>query len=240
MTTTAAKCTVLIALSTTACSLETQPLEHDPYAFVSDRNADRAFEIVDGLDYIPFSYSQAGCASRSLYTAMELAANGIPTTALYLFGDLEPNDGVSWGYHVAPLLKPESAAEPLAIDPTLSDAPVPVSKWVELNNPQGEHYYDLRQGSVYISTVFGRINRVEALDWTTMISSFEQMRPFWRGDILDACEQLDELLQTSGGRDAQQRRERLLERTGQLFAALAAVGKLDPPEVPTEFVCRRP
>jgi hypothetical protein len=120
-------------LTVAACGQQTQQ-SSDTSALVSQQQANEAFSIVKGIDYIPFTFIEDGCYARSLYMSLELAAKGIPSSAHYVFGYLKPTKDVSWSYHVAPLLKVKSSSEePWILDPAFEKEPLPRTQWLLKN-----------------------------------------------------------------------------------------------------------
>ncbi len=131
----------------------------DTSALVSQLQADEAFQIVQAIDYLPFTYIVDGCYARSLYMSLELAAEGIPSSAHYVFGYLQPTETVSWSYHVAPLLQlKNSSQEPWVLDPAFEKEPLTRSQWISKNFAQSSAslsstaantWTQIRAGSAY-------------------------------------------------------------------------------------------
>jgi len=120
-------------LTLTACGEQTQATS-DTSALVSQQQAAEAFDIVQKIDYLPFTYIEDGCFARSLYMSLELAAEGIPSSAQYVYGALQPTPSVTWSYHVAPLLQlKNSGQEPWVLDPAFEIEPLTRTHWINEN-----------------------------------------------------------------------------------------------------------
>lgn len=201
-------------------------------AVVTQEQADRAFAITKGIDYLPWGYTADGCYARALYMSMELAAERIPSSAEYVVADtgavLSPGGGVTWGWHVAPMIKITATGTPLIIDPSLFQAPEQarsLDTWVERNNPipSGAYHTYLLQGSTYWAT--------NHLVDTTPIGSFAELDPFHGSDIESACSVAFSYLGYEQPLPAPNvtaaKRSKLVARTRTLVDALNRVGKLD-------------
>jgi hypothetical protein len=117
----------------TACGPKAQQTS-DTSALISQQQATAAFEIVRGIDYLPFTYIVDGCYARSLYMSLELAAERIPSSAHYVFGALQPTPSVTWSYHVAPMLQVNnSTQEPWILDPAFEVEPLTRTEWMDDN-----------------------------------------------------------------------------------------------------------
>jgi hypothetical protein len=116
-----------------ACGQHTQETS-DTRALVSQKQAAEAFDIIQEIDYLPFTYIEDGCYARSLYMSLELAAVGIPSSAQYVYGALQPTLSVAWSYHVAPLLQlKNSGREPWVLDPAFEIEPLTRTQWIHAN-----------------------------------------------------------------------------------------------------------
>jgi hypothetical protein len=100
------------------------------HAIVSRADANTAFEIVRGIDYLPFGHTRDGCHARALYMSMAIAAEGIPTSAQYIHakweddGILAPTESIRWNFHVAPMVQIGTGGTPMILDPSLFTGPV--------------------------------------------------------------------------------------------------------------------
>lgn len=83
----------------------------------------RAFEIVRAIDYLPYDYREGGCYVRSFFIAMELAAEGIPSSHMLVTAPvgspLVARDGTRWGFHVAPIVRTRPGAPGVVMDPAM-------------------------------------------------------------------------------------------------------------------------
>lgn len=203
-------------------------------AIVSQAQADRAFEIARGLDYLPWGYTADGCYARALYMSMELAVERIPSSAQYIYATngalLMPDsvNGPAWSWHVAPMIKVTATGTPMIIDPSLFRAPEvahSLDSWIQRNHPTpnpDDYVVALIQGSHYWQ--FG-----QAVD-TEPISSFAELDPFQGADIENACEVAWDYIgreQPHPTDDAlAAKRDKLVDRTRSLVTGLVAVDKL--------------
>lgn len=156
-------------LTATACGQNTLQTS-DISALVSQQQASEAFGIVKALDYLPFNYIVDGCYARSLYMSLELAAEGIPSSAHYVFGYLQPTESVTWSYHVAPLLQlKNSSQEPWVLDPAFEKEPLTRTEWINKNfaessaslkSTASSTWTQIRAGSAY----FDESGRVSEFD----------------------------------------------------------------------------
>ena len=196
----------------------------DQAAKVTSEQAQRAYDIISAIDYIPFHYTADGCYARALYMAMELAVNELPSSAQFIEGELAPDDYTWWTYHVALMLLVGDATEPTMIDPALATRPLPLHDWIDLSHPAPGYRLFWVPGSVYASD--------EVLANTTqapMIESFAELPAFKPQDIADSCRWLHayiglEFNLSWPDRDA--KRSRLIARTRTLLGELRSLGKL--------------
>lgn len=245
------RCLILTAILGLGGACKTlEQTQSSPTALVSPEQAEKAFEIIKGIDYLPYHYKRDGCYARALYMSMELAAEAIPSSSLFLFGQLRPNADISWRYHVAPLLTIGLNAEPFILDPSLSEeGRLASSEWILRANPQGGFDTLLVPGSIYVSSTSdigqGRAQyfsvpspfALEAGQRQAMIATFAQLSPFHRKDIYHACRtmglylyreaQAAQSLAEEAENSFHARREKLLERTRYLIGRLMEHGKID-------------
>jgi hypothetical protein len=207
-----------------ACGQGKAPQNSESKAIVSSAQAEEAFEIVKSIDYIPFNYIVDGCYARSLYMSMELAAQGIPSSAHYIYGYLLPTDDVSWSYHVAPLLK-ISGQEAWILDPAFEVEPLRLSAWIKKNNSQGRYSTEVKAGSAY----FDQTGRTSEFDASHLIQNFQEMPTFLTSDIASACTTMYNYIPEQNQSSAQSRAQRakLLTQTQVLVGALDELGKLE-------------
>ncbi len=209
----------LVACS--AASSSSAPGETESNATVDSATARRAFAIVRGIRYLPFAYRDDGCYARALYMSMELAVAKIPSSAHFIAGDLRPPQEM-WRFHVAPMLKVIGQDHLTILDPSLAGAPLPVADWIARTHPQGAYNTFYVPGSRYISLTDLAASRSEQ---SVMITSFDQLPPFKKSDVQDACQFLWNALDWETP-SHDELRPALLGRTKQLLAALAGLGKL--------------
>ncbi len=126
-------CIFFLVVSCGYACLDLDDENTDLSAFVSDEQLNEAYHVVKKTqEYLPYSYTTDGCYARSLYMSMELAAKDIPSSALYLFGDLNYGKGLSWKYHTAPILTKSSNPNidnSFIFDPSLFAEAVTVREW---------------------------------------------------------------------------------------------------------------
>ena len=198
--------------------------------------------------YLPFEHKPTGCADRALYVSMELAAQSIVNSRVWLFGGLKygPLDSDSWGNHTAPVI---SASDKPTIDNTyvldyaLFDHPATLRQWTEKSNkysklPNQEKALQLLvvepgQGASNIdwNKLFPRllyVNSAEGIDSVfqsyNMVKSLTQIKPFLQEDIEFACNNNHAHLARIGAKDSAQRQARLIERTKLLVSQLSRLG----------------
>ena len=196
---------------------------------------DRAFTVVQGVDYLPFQYKVDGCYARALYMSMELAAKGMESNAVFAFaqnGTALVVGQIQWGYHVAPMLEVGPDADHLVhmvIDPALSTTPLTEDQWVgdmgfqpdDPNHP----YMLIVPGSDYAP--YEATNDIAHEQKDT--PDFAHLPPFKASDIQSACGVMFHYLQLEPGSDPQTiqtKQDKLVQRSTDLVAALAAANKL--------------
>ena len=208
----------------------------DLQAEVSTGQKQRAFDIVSSADYIPWQYNKDGCYARALFMSMELAAEEIPSSALYLFGDLQPDPSTIWTFHVAPLVTDSDAGSAVVLDPSLASHPLTVAEWVSRadREPDESYEYYLTEGSVYYHQAFGEIRPfseersllADGHEDFAMVEGFEPLGEFRLADICYACHTLCGYLPEAGPGCAE-RQKRLRDRTRWMLPRLGRFGKLD-------------
>jgi len=200
-------------------------------AIVTQEQADRAFKIAEGIDYLPWGYTADGCYARALYMSMELAVERIPSSNQYIYatgdGALMPVNGPTWGWHVAPMVKVTAEGTPMIIDPSLFSAPEvarSLDAWVTRNNPTPAKSYGLAlvQGSHYWP--------IGHLVDTAPIASFADLDAFQGKDIESACGIAWDYLAKEEPAPADDalatKRGKLIDRTKSLITGLHAVEEL--------------
>jgi len=196
-----------------------------PAALVSLEQYQESYNIVRGVDYLPFQVTRDGCYARALFLAMELAAQGIPSSSTFVVaprgGLLYLSDGTPWLYHVAPMLQVPGYA-PMILDPAISAAPMRQQDWLQAMHGQNAFVYSL-PGSDYGYRYGSQILSSQ------IVSSLDQMPPFRVEDIQHACQSLDKFWGEVPGITATeraQRRQTLANRAVELGQQLQARGKL--------------
>jgi hypothetical protein len=191
-------------------------------ARVSPEQAQQAYGIIAGVDYLPFGYKADGCYARALYMSMELAAQRIPSSAQFLEGTLQPTPAITWRYHVAPMVQVTGEDHRTILDPSLATGPVSLDEWIRLNNPAADTVQFFVPGSVYVSSIdLGSPASYSA----PMIERFDQLPPFHESDIQSACKTAFNYLGLENP-ERPEARTKLVDRTQTLLGALADAGKL--------------
>ena len=189
-------------------------LESAEFSLVQKQTFERAYQIIEGIDYLPFQYKDDGCYARALYMSMELTSDRIASNSLFAFanGDhyLEVGD-LAWSYHVAPLLgvilpldaqintraNRATQVEWRVIDPALSGTYVTAMQWLNLmgrtkpeveTNPWG----DSEDLSPTLVVVPGSRYAPTGADQETAfynkdVPDLESMPAFDAMDVKDAC-----------------------------------------------------
>lgn len=215
----------------------------NPAALVTTDQQQLAFDIINNIDYLPFTYRWDGCYARSLYMSMELAAAGIPSSSLYVVGHLEPTDQIKWKYHVAPLITSSDLKNAVILDPSLSPKPELVQDWVYLADqvdPDGRYRYWLTEGSSYIfdqgvgNSVFTKSSAALLDDPATMgsmVSNFEDMKPFDVRHLRSACYIMQQYTNNSrppmvSQEASDSKTRKIASRTRELVEQLFKLGKI--------------
>jgi hypothetical protein len=217
-------------------------------SYVTYDQARRAFELVGGVDYLPFEYKLDGCYARSMYMAMELASEKIASSSQFAMGSLEPSREISWWYHVAPMLvatkeDPKKAkaeatytyqkgsskeilatqanVEPIILDPSLHNSPVWRSNWIKSLKAKGELELIAipgNQNNPYMAYSY-------KYDKYDLARSYEEMGEFSIYDIEASCLVMLEYLELEGQDLSVEsaKKNKLLKRTGELFDILSSV-----------------
>lgn len=230
---------VVVTFLATAMACSPSPVEDarasESRAVVSQEEADRAFVIAQGLDYLPWGYTADGCFARALYMSMELAVERIPSSAQYIYathgGLLMPDsvDGPAWGWHVAPMVKVTASGTPMIIDPSLFRAPEvarSLDAWIARNRPRPDpsnYGLALVQGSHYW--------KIDQLVDAQPIGSFAELDPFHGVDIESACSVAWDYIGREPSHPPDEvlaaKRAKLVDRTRALITGLHSVEKLD-------------
>ncbi|MCU0697609.1 MAG: protein-glutamine glutaminase family protein [Myxococcaceae bacterium] len=193
-------------------------------ARVTPQQAQLAVQLVDSTrGYLPYAFTEDGCYARALYMSAELAARRVPSSAQYLTGELYPGNGVTWGWHVAPMVEVDGTRGRTVLDPSLAtQGPITLDEWVRRSNPLGPYELFWTLGSTYYLTGFYTPN-AQALP---VIQSFAELAPFQRSDLEHACGVMSEYLSYERAANEAQKRALLIGRTRSLANRLLSVGKL--------------
>jgi len=225
-------------LSLTGCGkIDNAGESSDVKAQVTYNQAMDAYKVISAINYLPFLFIEDGCYARSLYMSMELASQGIPSSAHYIYGDLRPTAEVNWGYHVAPMIQIGNS-EPWILDPAMDKQPLPVTKWVAKNFPNGRFTEETKAGSAY----FDYYRRTTQFNNNRMIQNFAEMPAFLTSDVASACTVMYNYIPEQGNFiEAAAMRSRLLKKTADLLNNLYGRGKLIVNGVPvdTNSACRK-
>lgn len=130
----------------------TAPCSADSMRPISPERADELFrEMASKADSIPFDYPQDCCYSRAHEMCRDMQADGVdcgkvwnyqnpgppPGNPLSVSTPNSPTGGVTWRYHVAPILNvqgDDGVTRPMVIDPSMFDQPVSVDAWKAKQN----------------------------------------------------------------------------------------------------------
>jgi hypothetical protein len=120
-----------IACSTSDNWAEEQATTEAP---LTERDWGRAISYLNGLDYLPWGYTDDGCYARAIYYTMNLAAEGISANHVYIIArDDQHGLGSTgrWRYHVAPLVSRDATNELVVLDPVYSRSPLGLRDWYD-------------------------------------------------------------------------------------------------------------
>ncbi len=193
-------------------------------ARVTPEQAVAAKAIVDSTKaWLPYAFKEDGCYARALYMSMELAGRGVPSSAQYIQGRLQPTPSIEWGYHVAPMVEVIGTTGRTILDPALAPGgPVTLTQWIALNKPFGSYQLSWTLGSEYVMDGSVRWNAQQ----TPVIESFSQLKPFKRTDVEQACDTMFQYMEYEGLSGTATKQRLLLGRTRTLLNRLYSVGKL--------------
>lgn len=140
---------IILCAFQTACKPIAQISDVNSILPENDFNRSQSI-ILNTKSYLPYSYTADGCYARSTYMSMELAAEGIPSSSLIVWGQLRfgPDMGgipQEWGYHTAPMAT--TSIQPtidntFVFDPSLFEEKVTFRQWVERTQQFDKTPYD--------------------------------------------------------------------------------------------------
>jgi hypothetical protein len=246
----------LSSLLIVSCGVNsTTPAPSRQSAYVTHSQAQRAFDIIEDIDYIPFEYTEDGCYARALYMSMELAVQHIPSSSEFIKatrGLLRFGHTV-WTYHVAPALivteNPETAPQTDEIlhdtvsaasidqvpanvtitDPAMSDDPVSLREWVGMMVSGETEAYTVIAPANYYDPWTPPLEEMEI----NVVRDFRELAKFRLSDIGYACGTMHAYLG-----DQVERKRKLKERTAELIDRLQQVGKLSEDISFEAFICQ--
>jgi hypothetical protein len=226
-----------LALVAAACSAapaaEPGP-EQANLDLVTQARFDRARALLEAVDYLPFEYLFDGCTARALYMSMELATEGIESSAVFAYADgasLRVKNA-SWGFHVAPMFvvgDDRSSARRIVVDPSIDRAPLTQAQWIRrmgIAQEPGQPGYP--RVFVVAGSDFWPADEASALP-DGDVPDFASLPPFDTKDVLEACNVAYKWIgQEPGPSDAARadKRARLVARSGELVTRLRARGKV--------------
>jgi hypothetical protein len=224
-----------------ACTTPTQDgVAQSSDELVTSQAFSQAADVIRGIDYLPFNYKEDGCYARSLYMAMELAAIGRESNAIFAFAKpgtaLQVGD-IRWGYHVAPMLFVGTSyddAKWMVLDPSISRVPLDSAAWVaKMGFPAGTPQAEYPTLATVPGTALGPddpdFDATYAAQSSTPITdvpSFGEMPVFQVSDIQLSCNAMRSYLEKEGAPDLALKAQKLVARTSVLIASLQTRGKL--------------
>lgn len=207
-------------------------------AVVNQSQFKRAIEITEQLarpenSFVPFERTKEGCQDRALLLSMALAAEGIPSTAIYIH--MRPGGPVlsnpkstvdPWDFHVAPMIKQGVDGVEMILDPVVGVGTLSTySAWIERMSANETDFSISRiSGSIYWGITSSSTGRTDPI-----LKSFSEMPPFKLREIGGACNELMGALLASGdsqNESVRDRQRRLLAEFSRLTKELIARGKV--------------
>lgn len=134
-----------------------------PISVVEEKELDQIFQSIAKDPKYAFDVPENGCWARAHIMARELEKKGIRVGKIFAEGFLTVETenalngmGVSWSYHVAPLVavKTQKGVELRVLDPSLFNKPVPVKTWTDKMIPKEEFKELTEETSVYTTDRF--------------------------------------------------------------------------------------
>ena len=210
----------------------------------------KAFEIVNEIDYLPFSHKTDGCWGRAFYINLELITEGIPSHSLFVVsgkaGKLKPTGKQPinwyWRYHVAPIIRTGNRSPGVIIDPamTLKKTATERKYWTlrgwlsqfvtDVDNSNPLIFIDdaLKSPSKTIGDYYDSkiMPDIKSISKDTEIKDLTGTKLGIK-DFEKNCNTLYDYLQKSGGTDKQLKK--LQTRTVELMQKMDALGFLETP-----------
>lgn len=146
---------------------------NEMFALMNGRTCCSAAPTAPG---IPFTYPDDGCWGRAHEMCRLMAARGVSSGKVWIYGSLKVNSAnqpscwVHWGWHVAPTLRVSTASGPrtYVVDPSLFTSPVPQETWSGVQGDPGavlaltgsQVFYRSWSGSVAYDPTYTQTNQV--------------------------------------------------------------------------------
>lgn len=127
---------------------------------------------------IPFTYPDDGCWGRAHEMSRLMIASGVRPEKIWIYGNLRvrtannPACEVQWGWHVAPVLRVDTASGPQVhvIDPSLFPSSTPQATWVGAQGDphartvitSAEVFHRRVDGTITLDPTYAETNRVLA------------------------------------------------------------------------------
>lgn len=148
---------------------------------ISLEKAKELFNKALAMKDISWKYKSDGCYARAHLVARRFEAEGVRVDKVWLKGELYvPEEDLSWGFHVAPILYVEDKGviQKMVIDPSLFDKPVTVAEWDKKMTKK-----NLRESSL---TAFPFPDNAATVERTAI--AFSSSDPYVPGDNVDMKE----------------------------------------------------
>jgi len=233
--------TIATLLTAAGCSTETAEDENaasSQEAPLTERDWNRAITYLNGLDYLPWGYTDDGCYARAIYYTMNLAAEGISANHVYIIAkDNDHGLGATgrWRYHVAPLVSRDATNELIVLDPVYSRSPLSLRDWYDRQSiyegTPNAPILKVAPGTTYgdrSGTVVPDPHNVNTATFREPVS-FASMPSFDMGKINQACDVMHRYIDADQTTNADQKstKHRALSRdTKRLVVSLADQRKL--------------
>jgi hypothetical protein len=208
---------------------------------ISQQTFNEVSRIVGNIKYLPFEYKVDGCYARSLYMAMELAATGHESNAIFAFakpGLALQVGNVRWVYHVAPMLfvgQTYQTSRWLVIDPSMSTTALDARTWIaRMGYPEGTPNAVLPSYSVVPGSAYGpndpsanATNKAGTGSAVSDVQSFAAMPAFDVHEVQESCNVMHKYLGKEASSNVAAKKLALVVRTGELLANLRGRRKIN-------------